>query len=143
MIAPLNAARAAISLCASGAQTIDVVFMIDVRRGRAWRRELGAPDDVWLVADYPRTAAILHGGSFIVHADDADADPAERAVLSEFGMDAVLAAAASGAHGAWLVEIYADSDTAPLEHAEPAVRLLVAEAVRGNRRPLTAAQAVA
>ena len=58
-------------------------------------------------------------------------------MLREFGMDAVLAAAASGAHGAWLVEIYADSDTAPLEPLEPAVRLLVAEAVRGNRRPLT------
>ena len=64
-------------------------------------------------------------------------------MLSEFGMDAVLAAAASGAHGSWLVEIYADSDTAPLEHVEPAVRLLVAEAVRGNRRALAAAQAVA
>jgi hypothetical protein len=117
--------------------------MIDVRRGRAWRRELGEPDDVWLVADYPRTGAILEGGSFVVHTDDDDADPAERAVLSEFGMEAVLAAAASGAHGSWLVEIYADSDTAPLEPVEPAVRLLVSEAVRTSRRPLTAAQAVA
>ena len=33
--------------------------------------------------------------------------------------------------GAWLVELYADARTRPLADAEPALRLLVAEAVRG------------
>ncbi len=139
----IDAARAAISLCATGTGTIDVVFMIDARRGRAWQRELGASEEVWLVTDYPSTEAILAGGSFIVHADDDAADEAERTILHEFGMRAVLAAAADGANGSWLVEVYADAETAPLEPIEPALRLLVAEAVRGNRRALAPAQAVA
>jgi diguanylate cyclase (GGDEF)-like protein len=143
LIAPVNAARAAISLCATGGRTLNVLYMVDARRSRAWRHELGASGEVWPVADYPRTAAILAGGSFVVHVDDDRGDEAERAVLREFGMRSVLAAAADNAHGSWLVEIYADPDTAPLEPVEPALRLLVAEAVRGTRRALAPAQAVA
>ena len=139
----LDAARAAISFCATGTGSIDVVFMIDARTGRAWRRELGAAEEVWLVADYPSTAAILRGGSFVVHGDDPLADEAEKVVLREFGMRSVLAGAATGANGSWLLEIYADAQTLPLEPLEPAVRLLVAEAVRGSRKPLSPAQAVA
>jgi hypothetical protein len=138
----LNAARAAISVVPRGARTLDVVYMLDTRRARAWHAEIGASDEVWLLSEYPSTAAILTGGSFVVHADDDDADPAERAVLREFGLQAVLAAGADGPGGSWLAEVYADSETAPLEPVEAAVRLLVAEAVRG-RRALAAAEAVA
>ena len=45
-------------------------------------------------------------------------------------MTAVLAAAGPGEGRNWLVEVYADGHPAALEEAEPAVRLLVAEAVR-------------
>jgi diguanylate cyclase (GGDEF)-like protein len=139
----LDAARAAISFCATGGGKLDVVFMIDARTGRAWRRELGAAEDVWLVGDYPSTAAILLGGSFVAHLDDPHSDEAEKVVLREFGMHAVLASAAHDPHGSWLLEVYADERTLPLEPLEPAVRLLVAEAVRGSRRSLAPAQAVA
>ena len=79
----------------------------------------------------------------MIHDDDDDADAAERGVLREFGLQAVLAAAATGTHGGWLVELYADADTAPLEPFEPVVRLLVAEAVRGGRGVVAASRAVA
>ena len=47
-------------------------------------------------------------------------------------MSSVVAAAApQDDEGSWLVEIYADGATQPVESAEAALRLLVAEAVRG------------
>ena len=71
------------------------------------------------MADYPRTAAILSGGSFVVHADDADADDAERGVLRRVRPALRARGSRRGAHGSWLVEIYADDETAPLEPWSP------------------------
>ena len=140
----VDGARVAISVTSRDGRTIDSVFMLDARRGRVWRRELAESADVWPVDEYPGTAAILeHGGAFVVRAGDPEADPAERAVLTEFGMQAVLAVAARDDQGTWLVELYADGATAPLEPLEPVVRLLVAEAVRGGRSFPTGARAVA
>ena len=134
LVTPLNAAAASISICRSGGDTIDDAFMLDARRGRVWRRELGETERVWPLEDYPLSAAVLdHGGTFVVRADDPAADDAERAYLAQFGLVAVLAAAARDDDGGWLVEVYADADTVPLEPLEPVARLLVAEAVRGGR----------
>ena len=71
------------------------------------------------------------GGSFVVSTSDTAADVAEVELLvAAFGMSAVLAAAAPADGGSWLVEIYADGPTEPLEQIEATVRVLVAEAVR-------------
>jgi hypothetical protein len=85
------------------------------------------------VEGYPETRRILEaGGAFVVAAEDEEADPAERRLLVEWSMTAVLAAAAPGPAGAsWLAELYADDRTRDLHTAAPYVRLLVAEAVRG------------
>ena len=140
----VDGARVAISVRVRDGRTIDSVFMLDARRGRVWRRELAESTDIWPVDEYPGTAAILeHGGAFVVRVDDPEADEAERAILAELGMTAVLAAAARDDHGAWLVELYADAGTAPLEPLGPVVRLLVAEAVRGGHAAPAGAQAVA
>jgi hypothetical protein len=81
---------------------------------------------------YPETRRILEaGGSFVVAAEDEEADPAERQLLVEWSLTAVLAAATPGVSDAWLVELYADERTRDLHTAAPYVRLLVAEAVRG------------
>ena len=81
---------------------------------------------------YPETRRILEaGGSFVVAAEYEEADQAERRLLEEWSLTAVLAAAAPDASGAWLVELYADELTRDLHTAAPYVRLLVAEAVRG------------
>jgi hypothetical protein len=133
LVTPLNAAAASISICRSGGDTIDDAFMLDARRGRVWRRELGETERVWPLEDYPLSAAVLdHGGTFVVRADDPSADAAERAYLAQFGLVAVLAAAARDDEGGWLMEVYADASTVPLEPLEPVARLLVAEAVRGR-----------
>jgi hypothetical protein len=53
-------------------------------------------------------------------------------------MSAVVAAAAvQPGEGAWLVELYADGATRPFGAVESALRLLVAEAVRGATEPRT------
>jgi diguanylate cyclase (GGDEF)-like protein len=81
---------------------------------------------------YPETRRILDaGGAFVVAAEDEEADPAERRLLEEWSLTAVLAAAAPGPGGSWLAELYADERTRDLHTAAPYVRLLVAEAVRG------------
>jgi diguanylate cyclase (GGDEF)-like protein len=84
------------------------------------------------VDSYPETRRILAGGgAFVVAAEDEEADPAERRLLEEWSLTAVLAAAAPVAAGAWLAELYADERTRDFHTAAPYVRLLVAEAVRG------------
>jgi hypothetical protein len=84
------------------------------------------------VDSFPETGRVLeHGGAFVVAAEDEEADAAERRLLQEWSLTAVLAAAAPGAGGAWLAELYADEHTRDLHTAAPYVRLLVAEAVRG------------
>jgi hypothetical protein len=84
------------------------------------------------VDSFPETRRILDaGGSFVVAAEDEEADAAERRLLEEWSLTAVLAAAAPGPNGSWLVELYADEHTRDLHTAAPYVRLLVAEAVRG------------
>ena len=42
-----------------------------------------------------------------------------------------MAAAAVADDTGWLIEIYADARSGPIEGARPALRLLTAEAVRG------------
>jgi hypothetical protein len=84
------------------------------------------------VDSFPETRRILDaGGSFVVAAEDEEADAAERRLLEEWSLTAVLAAAAPSPDGSWLVELYADERTRDLHTAAPYVRLLVAEAVRG------------
>ncbi|HEY7381601.1 MAG TPA: HD domain-containing phosphohydrolase [Gaiella sp.] len=129
LVAGLDAARGAVCVAPVGSGTLDAVFTLDARRGRVWRSGLGVQHETWRIDDYPSTARILAGGSFVVRAADADADPAERAILEEFGMTAVLAAAAEDGGNAWLVELFADGDPSPLEAAEAVTRLLVREAV--------------
>lgn len=84
----------------------------------------------WTLADYPQTAEVLGGGSFLVVSGDADADPAERAVLDDSGYDAVLAAGGTDSTGVgWLLEVYADDLSVDFTGLAQALRALVAAAL--------------
>jgi diguanylate cyclase (GGDEF)-like protein len=113
--------------------TLRTMLVVEGRDQRGLRFDVeGESYDVEV---YPETRRILDaGGAFVVATEDEEADPAERRLLEEWSLTAVLAAAAPAAGGvdaAWLVELYADDRTRDLHTAAPYVRLLVAEAVRG------------
>src|SRR5829696_3927250 len=127
----LRASAAAVSLCPHGAGVIDTLFTLDLRSGHSSSVRFGVDGERYSVGDYPRTAELLaNGGSLHLYASDTDADPAERALLEEWGMSDVLAAAAADGRGAWLLEIYGDAESADLGLADAALRLLAAHAVR-------------
>ena len=127
----LRASAAAVSLCPHGAGVIETLFTLDLRSGHSSSVRFGVDGERYDLAIYPRTADLLaNGGSLHLYAGDADADPAERALLEDWGMTDVLAAAASDGRGAWLLEIYGDAESADLRLADAALRLLAAHAVR-------------
>jgi diguanylate cyclase (GGDEF)-like protein len=127
----LSASAAAVSLCPHGAGVIETLFTLDLRSGHSSSVRFGVDGERYDLGVYPRTADLLAGGgSLHVYAGDADADPAERVLLADWGMTDVLAAAASDGRGSWLLEIYGDAESADLRLADAALRLLVAHAVR-------------
>jgi len=127
----LRASAAAVSLCQHGAAVIETLFTLDLRSGHSSSVRFGVDGERYDLALYPSTADLLAGGgSLHLYAGDADADPAERALLEDWGMSDVLAAAASDGRGAWLLEIYGDAESADLRLADAALRLLAAHAVR-------------
>jgi diguanylate cyclase (GGDEF)-like protein len=123
----------AVSCRPPGADSLRTLF----EGGRRAHRVSGVPslrfgsaEDVYPLADYPLTAAALEaGGDFCVRAGDPDGDAAEQALLRCAGYRSMVAAAAVAGSG-WLVELYADARSGPIEEARAALRLLTAEAVR-------------
>jgi diguanylate cyclase (GGDEF)-like protein len=130
--AAIDASAAVVSYRAAGSDLIDTVFANDARTSRSSGRRFGTLGESYESTKYPTTHRILEsGGSFVVLADDPEADAAEKALLAEWGMAGVVAAAGvQHAEGAWLVELYADGATLPIEAIEAPLRLLVGEAVR-------------
>src|SRR3954463_10824127 len=113
--------------------TLRTVLVVEGRDQRALHFDVEGQR--YEVDAFPETRRILEqGGAFVVAAEDEEADPAERRLLQEWSLTAVLAAAAPGPGGSWLAELYADDRTRDLHTAAPYVRLLVAEAVRGTLR---------
>ncbi|HEV2812211.1 MAG TPA: sensor domain-containing diguanylate cyclase, partial [Solirubrobacteraceae bacterium] len=131
--AAVDASATVVSFRPDGCGVIDTVFAIDARTSRTTGRRFGSVGEAYESSDYPATERIMEaGGSFVVAIDDPAADAAERALLAEWGMSGVVAAAAVQAgEGCWLVELYADGATQPPVAVESALRLLVGEAVRG------------
>jgi diguanylate cyclase (GGDEF)-like protein len=134
----LRASAAAVSLCQHGGAVIETMFTLDLRSGHSSSVRFGVDGERYELSGYPRTAELLsNGGSLHLYANDVEADAAERALLANWGMTDVLAAAASDGRGAWLLEIYGDAESADLRLADAALRLLAAHAVRpaGGLRP--------
>jgi diguanylate cyclase (GGDEF)-like protein len=130
-----DAAGWAVSWRPPGEDVVRTVF----EGGRRAHRVAGVPslrfrgsNDVYRLADYPATAAIMAGGgSFCLRADDPGGDAGERELLRHAGHHALVAAAVEHAGSAWLVELYTDGRSGGLEHERAELRLLMGEAVRG------------
>ena len=130
--AALGLARAAVSHMETGAAILEAAITIDYRSGRTWANTFGETPNLYRLADYPQTAEIMAaGGSFFVDIANPEADPTEVALLREWGLETMIAAAACRGDSHWLVELYADEQTAALDRAHASIRLLVAEAVGG------------
>ena len=131
--AAADASATVVSFRVAGSRTIDTLFANDARTSRTSGRRFGSMGETYDSGEFPATDRIMAtGGSFLVLADDPSADPAEIELLVDWGMDGVLAVAAvQPGEGAWLIELYADGATLPLQAVEAPLRLLAAEAVRG------------
>jgi diguanylate cyclase (GGDEF)-like protein len=83
-------------------------------------------DEVYHLDDYPVTRAAVEGPEpYWVRVDDPDHDAAERAVLTDIGMTAVLGIGAPDHDdGAWLLELYADEHTDDLATFAPLARVV-------------------
>jgi diguanylate cyclase (GGDEF)-like protein/putative nucleotidyltransferase with HDIG domain len=121
-----------ISYAPSGGRKMSTVVVTDNRM--AADIEFDVEGQSYEISAFPETRRILdNGGCFVVASEDQEADGAERKLLQEWSMTAVLAAATPGPHGSWLVELYADERTRDVHTAAPYIRVLMAEAVRGAR----------
>ena len=113
---------------------LSTVASADVRAASDhWERssqfEVGAQFDL---ADFPRTASALQGGSFVTQLGAPDNDPAEEHTLVVSGFTSMAAAGASDASGGWLLEVFLDELSEPLAGLDALLRALVELAVRGR-----------
>jgi diguanylate cyclase (GGDEF)-like protein len=127
----LNTAAWAISFAPAGADTIHTVSIADGRDKRLEGLHLSLENDVYSIDEYPATARLIEAGAgaFVARVDDQTADRAERALLELMGRTSVLAAAAADPDLTWLLELYADGRTAPLEEGRVEAALLLRAAI--------------
>lgn len=127
----LNTAAWAISFMPVGGETIHTVVSADGRDKRLEGLHIGLDNDVYPVDDYPATADLLRAGAgaFVAKVDDQGADRSERALLELLGRTSVLAACAADHDLTWLLELYADERTAPLEDGVVETALLLRAAI--------------
>jgi diguanylate cyclase (GGDEF)-like protein len=82
------------------------------------------------LSDYPLTERVLHGGIAVISVDDAEADPAELALLDGLGATAQLMVGVRDSEGrGWLLELYADALSRSVGDIAAAVRALMIMAV--------------
>ncbi len=127
----LNTAAWAISFAPDGADTIHTVSTADGRDKRLEGLHLGLDNEVYSVDEFPATGELLAAGAgaFVVSVDDTAADRAERTLLELLGRTSVLAAVAADHDVTWLLELYADGRTAPLEEGVVEAALLLRAAI--------------
>jgi diguanylate cyclase (GGDEF)-like protein len=127
----LNAAGWAVSFVPAGGDTIHTIAQADTRDQRIEGLRLEADNDIYAIDDYPATARLIRSGSgaFVARVDDSTADEAERALLEAHSRTGVLAAAAADHDFTWLLELYSDERSAPLDEAMHECALLLRAAI--------------
>ena len=130
--AALGLARAAVSHTAPGSATSRQRSPSTIARdGPGRTRSARRPTSIGSPTTRRRRRSWPNGGSFFVDVANPEADPTEVALLREWGLETMIAAAACRGDSHWLVELYADEQTAALDRAhgcDPAPRR------RGSRR---------
>jgi hypothetical protein len=85
--------------------------------------------DGYRLGNFPATAEAVKGGSFV--ADALHGDDAERRFLAQTGFRVVIAAGGVDRSGdAWLVQVFGDSLTPELQHAQALLMALTSFALR-------------
>jgi diguanylate cyclase (GGDEF)-like protein len=127
----LNTAAWAISFAPAGGATIHTVVVADGRDKRVEGLHIGLDNEVYAMDEYPASARLLEtgAGAFVTNVDDQAGDRAERALLELLGRTSVLAAAAADHDLTWLLELYSDDRTAPLEEGVVEAALLLRAAI--------------
>jgi diguanylate cyclase (GGDEF)-like protein len=125
--AALNAAAWAISRWERGSSLIRSVSTADDRDSRLRGLRMGLTNEAYRLDQFPHTAELLHAGvgGFVAKADDDRTDAAERRLLAEMGFDAALVEVVGDGSGAYLVELYADGESAELAPAALRMQLLL------------------
>jgi diguanylate cyclase (GGDEF)-like protein len=125
--ATLNSAAWAISRWERGSALIRSVSTADDRDSRLRGLRMGLANEVYRLDDFPHSAELLRAGvgGFVAHVDDDHTDAAERTLLTEMGFEAALVGVVAHGSGAYLVEIYADDETADLAPAAVRMQLLL------------------
>jgi hypothetical protein len=122
--AALDAPAVALSWHEDGSPWLETVLALDLANAR----RLSAGEERWVADDYPESVRIMEGGGAF-HADADHGHPAERAMLARLGFDELLAVGAPATRGGWLLEVFGDSRTLPLEGATASLRALAAAAL--------------
>jgi diguanylate cyclase (GGDEF)-like protein len=127
----LNTAAWAVSFAQEDGDTIHTVTQADGRDKRLHGLHLSLDNDVYALDEYPATSRLIRAGAgaFVVRVDDETADRAERSLLELLGRTGVLAASAADQDMTWLLELYADERTAPLEDGLVETSLLLRAAI--------------
>ncbi len=127
----LNTSAWAISFAPAGGETLHTVIVADGRDKRLAGLHIGLDNEVYAIDEYPATARLLEtgAGAFVTNVADQTADRAERALLELLGRTSVLAASAADHDLTWLLELYADDRTAPLEEGLVEAALLLRAAI--------------
>lgn len=81
---------------------------------------------------YPASAEAVQGGGFVQEVGDPGNDPAEEDLLLVGGYKAMVVAGGSNAAGGWLVEVFTDGLSLPVQGLAPVLRALVAVALTGG-----------
>ncbi|HET6831379.1 MAG TPA: HD domain-containing phosphohydrolase [Solirubrobacterales bacterium] len=124
----------AIGYAANGETSLRDVALGDNRE----RRRTGArvaPGEVdyasYELPEFPATARVIAAGSgsFIARVGDQESDAAERAMLEQEGSRGVIGVSVGDEGGAYLIELFADRDDAPMEEIDAPLRLAVAGAI--------------
>jgi diguanylate cyclase (GGDEF)-like protein len=122
-----------VSMVAEGGTLVRTVEYEALRLTPTMAPAAGQPawtEEDYVLDDYPVTARALRGGWALIDASDAAADPAELAVLDGMGAAASLLAGATDADGrGWLVEVFTDALSLPLDDLVPVVRALLPAAL--------------
>jgi diguanylate cyclase (GGDEF)-like protein len=122
-----------VSAVAEGGAEVETVDFAVLRLTTTMTHPPGMPsvtEQTYPVDDYPTTAEVLRGGWALVDAQDPRADPAELSILDAMGAAALLMAGGQDANGrGWLVEVFADALSLPMDDEVPALRALVPAAL--------------
>lgn len=132
LLRAIEAAAWSVSLAAAGEAALSTLRGMESNRDATsgLRTIELTNDDPYALEDYPATAQALAASSgFHVAVDDPKADEAERRLLVELGYRSVLAAATSDAEGRWLVELFGDERTPPMNEHLSVLRALVSHAL--------------